>query len=102
MLFNNRTIDFTMELWNYYKKNLKNYIFKWKDKDKNGYAQYGISINEVQRNPINNYIGPEFVNIGDKTEDHYSDVLVNMSNDGYNIDSSYADYSEGRKDNNQI
>ena len=101
MVFKRRTIDHTDEAWNYYKHNPNNYIFEWKDKDKNGYTQYGIAINEIQRN-VMAYIGPEFVNIGEKIEDHYSNIIVNMSEDGYNIDSSYADYSRGRQDNNKL
>ena len=100
MVSNIRTIDHTDEAWSYYKNNLKNYIFKWDDKDKNGYAQYGIAIIEAQRSPIKNYIGPEFVNIGERNKDHYAELVT--VGDFASNDMNFIDYANGRNDNNKL
>ena len=100
MVFNIRTIDHTDEAWDYYRHNPNNYIFEWKDKDKNGYIQYGIAINEVQRNPIRTHIGPEFVNIGERSRDHYAELVT--VGDFASPDMNFIDYANGRNDNNKL
>ena len=74
MSLTRRTLDYSEKLWVFYSKNPNNYIFEWDDKDKNGYSQFGIAIEEQSVEPFRIYCGPEFITINSKADDHYLEV----------------------------